>query len=244
MVASLGCGHEDEQMAVATSLLILATVIASPVFLWRSCRRGGSFSRRMGVTVLALSLFAITHLASSPMAAEPGEFFVKSVVEKKLKELPPGPLYWRIENFPTLDEAQTAADASPTSLAAEVSGKFWLFTLGPKGGAPRGAEVAEVGPVPRVTADEYLLRINHAGGPPGSKTPVHSHPGSETFYVLAGQVGQRTPHGVTHTDAGQSLVGHGGDMPMEVFSSGTTDLDQLVMFLLDATRPSSVPAQF
>jgi hypothetical protein len=31
---------------------------------------------------------------------------------------------------------------------------------------------------------------------------------------------------------------------MEVFSSGTTDLDQLVMFLLDATRPSSVPAQF
>jgi hypothetical protein len=126
MVASLGCGHEDEQMAV-----ILATVIASPVFLWRSCRRGGSFSRRMGVTVLALSLFAITHLASSPMAAEPGEFFVKSVVEKKLKELPPGPLYWRIENFPTLDEAQTAADASPTSFAAEVSGKFWLFTLGP-----------------------------------------------------------------------------------------------------------------
>jgi len=85
------------------------------------------------------------------MAAEPGEFFVKSVVEKKLKELPRGPLYWRIENFPTLDEAQTAADASPTSLATEVSGKFWLFTLGPKGGAPRGAEVAEVGPVPRVT---------------------------------------------------------------------------------------------
>ncbi len=26
-------------------------------------------------------------------------------------------------------------------------------------------------------------------------------------------------------------------MPMEVASSGTADLDQLVMFLLDATRP-------
>jgi hypothetical protein len=40
------------------------------------------------------------------------------------------------------------------------------------------------------------------------------------------------------------MVGHGPDMPMEVFSGGTTDLDQLVMFLLDATRPASVPAKF
>jgi hypothetical protein len=30
---------------------------------------------------------------------------------------------------------------------------------------------------------------------------------------------------------------------MEVFSSGSTDLDQLVMFLVDATKPSSVPAK-
>jgi hypothetical protein len=98
--------------------------------------------------------------------------------------------------------------------------------------------------VPVFAAPEYLLRINHAGGPPNSKTPVHSHPGSESFYVLAGQVSQRTPHGVNRTDAGQSMVGHGPDMPMEVSSSGTTGLDQLVMFLLDATRPASVPAKF
>ncbi|HTR13877.1 MAG TPA: hypothetical protein VMI72_11635 [Roseiarcus sp.] len=130
-------------------------------------------------------------------------------------------------------------------MAAAVSLKVWLFTLGPKGGAvPGGAKVAEIGPVPRFAAPEYLIRINHAGGPPGSKTPIHSHPGSETFFVLAGQVGQRTPMGVTHTGAGQSLVGHGPDMPMEVFSSGAADLDQLVMFLLDATRPASSPAKF
>jgi hypothetical protein len=41
------------------------------------------------------------------------------------------------------------------------------------------------------------------------------------------------------------MVGHGPDMAMEVSSSGTTeDLDQLVMFLLDATKPASVPAKF
>ena len=178
--------------------------------------------------------------------AEPGKFVVSPVAEKKLNVLPPGPLYWRIENFPTLDQAQSAAAASPTSLAAAVSGKVWLFTLGQEvnGATPGGTKVAEVGPVPVFAAPEYLLRINHAGGPPGSKTPVHSHPGSESFYVLAGQVSQRTPHGTNRTDAGQTMVGHGPDMPMEVFSSGTTELDQLVMFLLDATRPASVPAKF
>jgi quercetin dioxygenase-like cupin family protein len=95
-------------------------------------------------------------------------------------------------------------------LAAAVSGKVWLFTLGQKGGTtPGGTKVAEVGPVPVFAAPEYLLRINHAGGPPNSKTPVHSHPGSESFYVLAGQVSQTTPHGVNRTDAGQSMVGLG-----------------------------------
>jgi hypothetical protein len=43
------------------------------------------------------------------------------VLEKKLAQLPPGPLYWRIETFSTLGEAQAATD--PTALAAEVSGK-------------------------------------------------------------------------------------------------------------------------
>jgi quercetin dioxygenase-like cupin family protein len=192
-----------------------------------------------------ISQFTLALLLLLPAAAEAGQFIVSPVAEKKLGELPPGPLYWRIENFPALEQAQRAAAASPTSLAAEVSGKVWLFTLSPKGGkTPGGSSVAEVGPVPIFGAPEYLLRINHASGPPGSKTAVHSHPGSESFYVLAGQVSQTTPHGVSRTEAGQTLVGHGPDMPMEVSSSGTTNLDQLVMFVLDATRPASVPAKF
>jgi hypothetical protein len=192
-----------------------------------------------------IPLLAAALLLPSPVAAEQGKFVVSPVVEKKLHALPQGPLYWRIENFPALDQAQRAATASSTSLAASISGKVWLFTLGPKGGAtPGGTKVAEIGPVPVFAASEYLLRINHAGGPPGSKTRVHSHPGSESFYVLAGQVSQKTPHGTNHADAGQAMVGHGPNMPMEVSSSGTTDLDQLVMFLLDATKPASTPAKF
>jgi len=200
-----------------------------------------SNTARVVVMALSLGMIGVSLIPSSATAQQ--KFEIKNVAEKKLKQLPAGPLYWRVENFPTLAQAQAAA--GETSLAAEVSGKVWLFTLGPKGGVTPGAsKVAEIGPVPPITAPEYLLRINHAGGPPGAKTPVHSHPGSEAFYVLAGRLGQRTSHGVSHAEAGQSMNGHGADVAMEVFSAGTIDLDQLVMFVVDASRPFSVPAKF
>jgi hypothetical protein len=42
----------------------------------------------------------------------------------------------------------------------------------------------------------------------------------------------------------KTMNGHGADMPMEVFSAGTTELDQLVMFVVDAAKPFSSPAKF
>lgn len=196
-------------------------------------------------TALTLFLCAVAVLLPEPSswAQQPPPLSVKPVVEKKLKELPAGPLFWRIETFGSLAEAQAAA--SMTSLAAEVAGKAWLFTLGVKGGATPGATmVAEVGPVPPFQAPEYLLRINYASGPPGARTPPHSHPGSEAFYILKGRLGQKTPHGTLHAEAGTAMNGHGADMAMEVFSAGTTELGQLVMFVVDATRPFSSPAKF
>ena len=155
--------------------------------------------------------------------------------------MPPGPLFWRIDTFPTLAQAQAAA--GPTALAAEAAGKVWLFTLGPKGASSLGGiKVAEIGPVPSISATEYLLRVNSAGGPPGVKTPVHTHPGSESFYVLTGELRQKTSHGISHIPAGQFLPGHGPGMPMEVSSSGTSDLTALVMFVTDASKPFSSPA--
>ena len=203
-------------------------------------------SRRCSVPrtiVLALSLISMGLPLTPLTAAAQEKLSIKPIADKKLKQLPPGPLYWRIETFPALHEAQKAA--SDTSLVAEAAGKVWLFTLGPQNGPARGGtKVIEIGPVPPITAPEYLLRINHAWGPPGAKTRHHSHPGSEAFYVLAGRLGQRTPHGVAYADAGQAMNGHGADTPMEVFNGGATDLDQLVMFVVDATRPFSASASF
>ena len=199
------------------------------------------FAARRAV-ILALSLGATAVLATLSAATAEGNFVVTAIAEKKVKQLPAGPLYWQVETYPTLAQAEAAA--GETSLAAEIWGKVWLFTLGPRQGSKGGgSKVAEIGPVPPIAAPEYLLRINTGSGPPGAKTAVHTHPGAETFYVLAGQLGQRTPHGVSHVKAGQSMAGHGPGMAMEVFSSGTSDLKTIVMFVVDATKPFSSPAK-
>ena len=205
---------------------------------------------------LALSLSAMGLLLSPPPgAAQELKYVVKPVAEKKIKKLPAGPLYWRVENFPTVAAAKVAVGPdgwnpasvsyeTTTSLIAEVAGKVWVVTLGAKGAStPGGTKVAEVGPVQPITAPEYLLRLNYGSGPPGAKTPVHSHPGSESFYVVAGRLGQRTPHGVAHVEAGHTMNGHEAGMAMEVFNAGTTDLTALIMFVVDATKPFSVPAK-
>ena len=61
--------------------------------------------------------------------------------------------------------------------------------------------------------------------------------------MLAGETSQRTPHGVTSVAAGQSMTGRGADTPMQVSSSGSTDLHSLVMLVVDATKPVSSPAK-
>jgi hypothetical protein len=197
---------------------------------------------------VVVALFVLTGLWAPPAMAQPGSvgtagagtLVVKALTEKKVEKLPAGPLFWRVESFATLAQAQAAA--GPMSLAAESNGKAWLFTLGPAGGSSSGGtKMVEVGPLPEVAASQYLLRINEASGPPGSVTPVHSHPGSEAVYVLAGEESFRTPHGVKRVAAGQAEAGHGPDTPMQASSSGSVDLRALIMFVVDATKPFSRP---
>jgi len=189
----------------------------------------------IGVFVCGLSLSPRTAIAQQALV-------VKALAEKKIAELPTGALYWRLENFPT--RAQAEAAAGPAALVAESGGKMWLFTLGPSGGSSAdGIKVAEVGPLPEVMATQYLLRINEASGSPGSVTTVHAHPGSEAFYVLAGEQSILTPHGIIRVSVGQPEAGPGGDTPLQVSNSGSTELHALVMFVVDATKPFSSPAK-
>ncbi len=189
------------------------------------------------VAILAVAAL----LAAAPFARAHEVLSVKPLAEKKVADLPPGELFWRIENFSSAAEARQAAGAH--SLVAEAAGKVWLFTLGARGADGKGRKVAEVGPIPRPAASQYLLRINEATGAPGSETSVHTHPGSEAFYVLSGEQSIRTPRGVMKVSVGQPEPGQGADQPMQALSTGTTPLHALVMFVVDAARPFSTPAK-
>jgi quercetin dioxygenase-like cupin family protein len=194
-------------------------------------------------TLVALLLcMAASLLPASSVAQQPPVGMISPSVEKRLKELPPGSLFWRIENFPTLAQAQAAA--GPTGLTTEFSGKVWLFTLGPKDGTTPGAtKVTEVGPLPTIQAPEYLLRIMNVKAPPGWRSSEHTHPGSESFYVLKGRVGHKSAHGTHYADAAKAMNSHGTDTPMQVFNPGDTDVELFAMFVVDATRPFSSPAK-
>ena len=191
----------------------------------------------IGMTVVLV--WGLLSLPSIAMAQE--RLVAKPLVVKKLADLPAGPLFWRIENFRTVAQAQAAA--GPTGLVAVSGGKIWLFTLGPAGtSSADGTKVAEIGPLPPVVAPQYLLRITETTGAPGRMTRVHTHPGVEAFYVLAGEMSQRTARGVTRLGTGQSAVGSDADTPLQNSSSGSTDLHMLVMHVVDATKPFLSPA--
>jgi len=196
---------------------------------------------KFGAAALAASFV----FSASPVAAQqPVRAGPKVIAEKKTTSLPKGPLFWRVESFPTLAQAQSAA--GPTSLAAESAGKAWLVTLGASGQASKGAnKVAEIGPIPIVTAAEYLLQLREGDGKPGGKTPVHTHPGSEAFYVVSGEQTTKTSTGVVHTTGGQTVLGPDPGTPMQVSNESKTDnLRQLIMFVLDSSKPFSTPASF
>lgn len=196
-----------------------------------------------GCTSNASTSEPTTQLATPTVQEEQEKFVVESVAEKTVTELPAGPLYWHVENFSALADAEAAAE--PLSLAADVEGKVWLFTLGPEETPTHGGSmVTEIGPLADVSAPEYLLRISHAVASPGAKSGVHTHPGAEAWLVLKGQLSQQTPHGVNVVEAGKTLAGGPAEHPMEVTNSGGEELHWLIMFVVDANKPFASDAKF
>ena len=170
-----------------------------------------------------------------------GRWTAETIAEKKLTTLPAGPLYWEIETFATAPNA----DATATSLSAAVAGKTWRFTLAQKGTAtPVGTKMAEIGPIPPVEAPEYLLRVINVTGPRGAGSGVHMHAGTEAFYVMTGQLTQKSQHGVSTVEAGQANAGHDATTVIDVSSSGADNLNAFVLLVVDANKKFFVPAKF
>jgi len=61
------------------------------------------------VSTLALVATALCFAPAAPAQDKPQPLAIKPLAQKKVAELPPGALYWRIENFPSAADAQAAA---------------------------------------------------------------------------------------------------------------------------------------
>jgi len=205
--------------------------------------------RRQGIITwwqrlaLAAVVLALCLSASPGHARAAATIATRTLAETKLAQLPAGPLFWRLESFPTSEAAQAASGA--TGLIIEESDRTLLATLHTGGSAPgAGTSLAEIGPVAPPQATTYLLRVVELTGPAGSTTAIHMHPGAEAYYVLSGQISVHSLSGNSDAAAGAGLVGPAAGSAMQVINTGTGDLRAFALFVVDADQSFSAPATF
>ena len=86
---------------------------------------------------------------------------------------------------------------------------------------PRGEAIAVVGPLQLPAAKSYTAVLSYAVMRPGDKSRVHTHPGPEGWYVLAGEQCLETPAGPDRARSGGTMMVR-PNIPMELNVTGTT----------------------
>ena len=131
-----------------------------------------------------------------------------------------GSAYWHLRAFPSRQAAEAARSA--TGIVVEEDGRVWLSEFGPRDTPLRGGEaIAVVGPLQLAAATSYTAILSYAVMRPGDKSRVHTHPGPEGWYVLAGEQCLDTSAGAMRARAGGTMTVR-PNIPMELNVTGTT----------------------
>ena len=129
-------------------------------------------------------------------------------------------VYWHLRAFPNRKAAEAAKSA--TGIVVEEDGRAWLSEFGPRDIAPRGGKaVAVIGPMQLPVAKTYSAVLSYAVMRPRDSSRVHTHPGPEGWYVLAGEQCLETPAGANRAQAGGTMTVP-PNIPMELNVTGTT----------------------
>jgi hypothetical protein len=188
-----------------------------------------------------MSTHALAPCEPSPIPGKrPFDSDCALLVQKQFAVLPAGDLVLRIENFATIDKAQSAA--TPASAVVEAAGKVWLLTLSAKGQRSHSGQfVTEVGPIPPIPyAANYVMDVAEADLGPANKEAVaraiHIHPGPEIFYLLTGEQCLETPNGVSKARAGEGMTAP-ANTPMQLNIMGQSKRDAFFIVIHDASKP-------
>ncbi len=151
-------------------------------------------------------------------------------------------VYWHLRMFPNRKAAETAKSA--TGIVVEEDGRGWLSEFGPRKTASRGGEaVAVVGPLQLPAARSYTAVLSYAVMRPGDKSRVHTHPGPEGWYVLAGEQCLETPAGPEKARAGGTMMVR-PNIPMELNVTGTTLRRAFALVIHDSAQARGTPSDW
>jgi quercetin dioxygenase-like cupin family protein len=151
-------------------------------------------------------------------------------------------VYWHLRTF----ESRSAADAvrSATGLVVEEDGRVWLSEFGPRDLASRGGkEIAVIGPMQLPTAQDYSAVLSYAVMRPGDSSRVHTHPGPEAWYVLAGEQCLETPAGASRSKAGGTMTVP-PNIPMELNVTGAALRRAFALVIHDSTQDRGIPSRW
>jgi quercetin dioxygenase-like cupin family protein len=143
-------------------------------------------------------------------------------------------VYWHLHTFPSRKAADVAKSA--TGIVVEEDGRVWLSEFGDRSSAPQGGTpVAVVGPLQLAAAPSYAAVLSYAVMRPGDSSRVHTHPGPEGWYVLAGEQCLETPAGADRARAGETTSAP-ANTPMELTITGKTIRRAFALVIHDAAQ--------
>jgi quercetin dioxygenase-like cupin family protein len=168
-----------------------------------------------------------------------GCFNIGTVKELQFRQ---ATVYWHLYAFGSRKAAEGARSA--TGIIVEEDGRVWLSEFGARDIAPRGGDaVAVVGPLQLPVATTYSAVLSYAVMRPGDSSRVHTHPGPEGWYVLAGEQCLETPAGATSAGAGQTMTAP-PNVPMELKVTGATLRRAFALVIHDSTQERGVPSDW
>lgn len=151
-------------------------------------------------------------------------------------------VYWHLFAFPSRKAAEEAKSA--TGLVVEEDGRAWLSEFGPRNIGPRSNKaIAVVGPLELPVARSYSAVLSYAVMRPGDSSRVHTHPGPEGWYVLAGEQCLETPAGADRSQAGGTMTVR-PNMPMELNVTGTEVRRAFALVIHDSSQERGVSSDW
>jgi quercetin dioxygenase-like cupin family protein len=114
-------------------------------------------------------------------------------------------VYWSVRTFANRAAAEAAKSA--TGIVVEEDGRVWLSEFKARNVVANGGQpVAVVGPLRLLTARSYTAVLSYAVMRPGDRSRVHTHPGPEGWYMIAGEQCLETPAGANRAKAGGTMT--------------------------------------